>query len=236
MHEFSESDLGPLLLGAKGIWIDSLFMFGMVLNRHGEAADDDQAIGLMEEQLGIFKDVLQHENGLMQHADQWRLEFDTDVYWARGNGWVTASLADYLRVRLLRGDTDSQARGMFQNQVEGVLATQDPDSDMWWTVLNRPAEGDNYIETSAAALFAYGMSRAWRYGLAGDEALDAAIRAVGAVRGSVDVDQEGRKFVTGISAGTEPSTFEGYVSVPVQSDLNYGVGAVILALIETSGL
>ena len=49
-------------------------------------------------------------------------------------------------------------------------------------------------------------------------------------------DEEGKPVVTGISGGTDPSTFEGYVSVPLREDLNFGVGAVLLALIETSGL
>jgi len=36
--------------------------------------------------------------------------------------------------------------------------------------------------------------------------------------------------------GTSPSTFEGYTEIPLENDLNYGVGAAILALIERSGL
>ena len=101
---------------------------------------------------------------------------------------------------------------------------------------NRPAEGDNYLETSGSALFAYGLARAYRYGILGEDELAAAKRAVESVRSRVVDDDDGRPHVTGISIGTDPSTFEGYVSVPVTEDLNYGVGAVILALIETSGL
>ena len=70
----------------------------------------------------------------------------------------------------------------------------------------------------------------------GEEELDAAKRAVEAVKGAVVRDEQGRPFVTGVSDGTNPSTFEGYISIPVREDLNYGVGTVILALIETSGL
>ena len=229
--------LGPAGAEASpGIWIDSLFMFGMVLNRHGEASDDEEALALMAEQLAVFSEVLQHDGGFFQHADQSTDEFDTDVYWARGNSWVTASLADYLRVLLLRDERDGTAEQMFARQVEGIIATQDADSGLWWTVTNRPAEGDNYLETSGSALFAYGLARAYRYGILGEDELAAAKRAVESVRSRVVDDDDGRPHVTGISIGTDPSTFEGYVSVPVTEDLNYGVGAVILALIETSGL
>lgn len=229
--------LGPGLTEfSPGIWIDSLFMFGMVLNRHGEASDDEDALALMSEQLGVFSSVLQHESGFFQHADQWVLPFDTDIYWARGNSWVTASLADYLRVLLLRGESDAEAERAFARQVQGALTTQDAESGLWWTVTNRPGEGDNYLETSAPALFAYGMARAYRYGILGEEELAAAKRAVEGVRTRVVEDEQRRPLVTGISDGTEPSTFEGYAAVPVIDDLSYGVGAVILALIETSGL
>jgi len=216
------------------IWVDSLFMFGNVLTRQGELADDQGALTLMSEQLGIFSDLLQNENGLLVHAYGWPEDFDTDIYWARGNGWVTASLADYLRVRFLRDETDPDATRMFLSQVDGVLATQDPLSGMWWTVMNRP--GETYLETSATALFAYGIARAYRYGVLGQSELSAAKAAVEGVEGAVATDNQGRPYVTGISAGTSVSTFEGYAAIPLEDDLNYGVGATILALIETSGL
>jgi unsaturated rhamnogalacturonyl hydrolase len=232
IEEGGISHLG--VIDILSIWVDSLFMFGMVLTRHGELADDPDALALMSEQLSIFSELLQHENGLLVHAYGWPEDFDDDIYWGRGNGWVVASLADYLRVRFLRNEADPEALEMFQSQVEGVLATQDAVAGMWWTVMNRP--GETYLETSATALLAYGMARAYRYGLLGHQELDAAKRAVEAVKGAVRTDEQGRPYVTGISGPTGVSTFEGYAGIPVEDDLNYGVGATILALIETSGL
>jgi unsaturated rhamnogalacturonyl hydrolase len=222
-------------VAAPGIWLDSLFMFGMVLNREGDEFENDDALTLMEEQLGVFKSVLQSDQGLMVHADDWILDFDTDIYWARGNGWVVASLAEYLRVRQARGETDESALDMFDRIVAGALATQD-ESGMWWTVTNRPAEGDNYLETSAPALFAYGLARGYRYGPLGETERDAAKRAMEGVQDRIVLDDQERPIVTRISGGTEPGTFEFYVGIEEIDDLNYGVGAVILGLIETSGL
>lgn len=216
------------------IWVDSLFMFGMVLNRHGEIDDDAESLALMSEQLGIFQSILQDDNGLLVHADDWPYPFDTDIYWGRGNGWVTASLADYLRILLLRGESDPVASRMFEDHVNGVLETQDTPSGMWWTVMNRP--GETYLETSATALFAYGVARAYRYSLLGEGELDAAKRAMEAVENKVVTDGQGRPYVTEISGPTDVSTFEEYAAVPLEDDLSYGVGAVILGLIEISGL
>jgi len=226
------SHLGTLNI--KTLWLDSLFMFGMVLNRWGEYADDGAALDEMSDQLRIFADLLQDDSGLLVHAYGWPLDYDDDIFWARGNSWVTASTADYLRVRTLRHESDQDAAEILLAQIDGLLATQDTASGMWWTVLNRGDE--TYLETSATALIAYGMARAWRYGIVGDEVLDPVARALDGVRTMIVDDQDGRPVVTGISGPTGVGTFEDYATVTVQDDLSYGVGGAILALIETSGL
>ncbi len=221
-------------LGARSIWVDSVFMFGMVLTRWGELSGDASALDLLSEQMAIFAPRLQHENGLMQHADGWPGDVDNDIYWNRGNSWVTASLSDYLRVRLLRGESDAFVEKVFRDQVRGALALQDPETGLWWTIMNRP--GEIYQETSGPALFAYGIARAYRYGILGERELAAALRAVAGVKERIQPDEQGRPVVTGISFGTDPTNFEGYAKVEQSDDVHYGVGAAIMALIETSGL
>ena len=103
----------------------------------------------------------------------------------------------------------------------------------WWTVLNRP--GETYLETSAGALFAFGMARAWRNGLLGDEVLPAIAKAMVGVRSRL-VDGVDGPVVQGTSGPTSAGTFAEYSAVPQKDDILYGIGAVILSLIETSGL
>jgi unsaturated rhamnogalacturonyl hydrolase len=100
--------------------------------------------------------------------------------------------------------------------------------------MNRP--GEIYLETSASALFSYGIARAYRYGLVGEEELDAARRALDGIRAAIVEDDQGRPVVTGISGPTDVGTYESYAEVPLQEDISYGVGATILALVEMSGL
>ena len=147
---------------------------------------------------------------------------------------MTVSTADYLRARVLAEETDPQATQIFADQLQGILETQDPESGMWWTLMNR--EGEIYLETSATALFAYAIARAHRYGIVGEEELDAAFRAVDGVKEAIVDDENGRPVVTGISGPTDLGTYDFYAAVPLEEDLSYGVGAAILALVETSGL
>lgn len=108
--------------------------------------------------------------------------------------------------------------------------------------MSHPDEPDNYLETSASALFAYGLARAYRYGILGDAERKAAQKAVLGVQEMIVDDGDG-PIVTGVSIATDPwplrsptGGVDGYLDVPIEDDVNYGVGAVILALLETSGL
>jgi unsaturated rhamnogalacturonyl hydrolase len=179
-------------------------------------------------------DVLQEDSGLLRHADGWIAPQDPDVYWARGNAWVTAATFEYLRVRLARGETDRFALRAVRRQLDGAIATQDPDSGRWWTIMNRPDE--TYEETSATALFAYSMARGWRYSFVGDEVLEPMWAAVDGVLDKIERDGAGVPVVTDVSGPTTVGALRNYQLVPLVDDINYGLGATLLMLVEVSGL
>ncbi|MBW2507239.1 MAG: glycoside hydrolase family 88 protein, partial [Deltaproteobacteria bacterium] len=90
------------ILGNRpSVWLDSLFMFGMVLNRAAELPGYETRLDMMSEQSRIITGILQDDNGFMRHAQDWP-GYDESLYWARGNAWVVAALSDYLRIRLER--------------------------------------------------------------------------------------------------------------------------------------
>ncbi|MCC6527249.1 MAG: glycoside hydrolase family 88 protein, partial [Polyangiaceae bacterium] len=227
------SHFGTVNVFGATLWLDSLFMFGNVLVRWGEAAGDARALGEYGAQFDIFAALLQQSSGWFVHAAHWSGQ-DPDVYWARGNAWVTASGYEYLRVRTARGETDDAVAASLHAQVDAAVAAQDPATGLWWTVVNRP--GETYLETSASALFALGMARGIRAGLLDASyrpAVDAAMAGVGA---RIVDDALGRPVVTGISGPTTAGTFADYAAVELGDDISYGVGAVLFALVEVSGL
>ncbi len=225
--------LGSSDLLGVALWVDSLFMFGQPLVRLTLATGDPAPLNEMGKQVGIFIDRLQDANGFFHHATENALVQDPDVFWGRGNGWVVWALADYLRARQLRGETDAKAEAALLKLAWAVIASQDPTTGLWWTVLNRP--GETYLETSASALFAAGLARGWRIGVLPDNVLPVIAKAMAGVKTKIVKGPDGW-VVTGVSGPTNVGTFMTYQSVPVQDDLPYGIGAVVLALIETSGL
>ena len=216
------------------LWVDSLFMFGSVLTDQGELFDDGDALDELSKQLGIFSDLLQSPSGFFQHAYGWPSPQEDDVFWGRGNGWVAVSSYRYLRVRTNRFETDPDVAEMASKLIGAALQFQDPGTGLWWTVLNHP--GESYLETSAAALFACGMARGFRYGFLGDEVLPAIHAAMAGVDSRIMRDTQDRPVVTGISGPTGVNTLYGYAAIPLKEDLSFGLGAVIMALVETSGI
>ena len=155
---------------------------------------------------------------------------DPTVFWGRGNGWVTAVGYDYLRLRAELGGSDPGAEDILARQVEAIVAAQDPDSGLWWTVLDRP--GETYLETSASALFATGLARGRRAGFLGDEVRPVIEAALAGIATQIEADGT----VTGTSGPTTVGTFDDYAAVVVEDDIPYGAGTVMTALIESSGL
>jgi unsaturated rhamnogalacturonyl hydrolase len=224
---------GIYRLGRPSIWLDSLFMFGTVVNRWTEVTGDPEAIAVYREQLAIFSEVLQQDSGLFLHSDAVATP-DPVIYWARGNAWVTASGYDYLRVLRLQGQSDPAARAALSRQLDAVVATQDANSGRWWTLMTHP--GEVYEETSATALFAYGMARGWRYSYLDDDVLVPMWAAVDGVLEKIERNGTGQPVITDISGPTNAGDYATYANVALGDDISFGVGATLLMLVETSGL
>lgn len=222
--------LGVEDLFGISLWLDSLFMFGNVWVRWADYTGEIGWLDRFAEQWAIFTEHLQDPSGWMRHAHGWPGSQEPDVYWGRGNAWVTAVGYDYLRARDALASDDSALQASLDAQVDAIVAAQDPTTGLWWTVLNRP--GETYLETSASALFVTGLARGYRQGRLGAEILEVIDRALAGIETRIADDGT----VSGTSGPTTVGTFDDYASVPVEDDIPYGAGAVIMALIETSGL
>lgn len=228
------SHFGTLELFGAQLWADSLFMFGNVMTGWGALADDRELLDTYAEQYAIFARLMQQGPGFFVHAVYASFEQEPDVYWARANGWILAAGYEHASLRIDRGERSGRVEGPAARLAAAAIASQDAESGLWWTVLNRP--GETYLETSASALFAFGLARAWRYGLLGEEALGSVEAAVSAVVSRVTFDPRGVPTVTGISGPTSVGGFRYYANIPVGEDISFGIGATLLALTEASGL
>jgi len=212
-------------------WLDSLMMVAVPLALWGERTNAPAWIEEAAGQALIFAETMQDDSGWLVHASSGTQTPDT--FWARGNGWVMLAWHEILRVYRVRGESNPELEAVTEQLTDAILAAQDPDTGLFWTVVNRP--GDTYLETSSTALFAYGLARGLRYGYRDDGVRDAIAAAMAGIMTQIADGPDG-PVVSGISGPTSVGTYDYYAGVEVEDDLPYGLGAVILALVETSGL
>lgn len=154
-------------------------------------------------------------------------------YWGRGIGWLAMSMADVIGL-LPDGAGKDRMISMLQELLDGMLNYQDPDTGMWFNVIDRGTDlPDNRLETSATCMMAYTLMRAWNDGYGRDIYLEKGIQAFhGTVREKL-FEQNGRIHVrdTYLKSGVGESD-EYYCAEPYTTDEAKGTAALILAAAE----
>lgn len=138
------------------------------------------------------------------------------IIWSRAVGWYVWSLVETLGRFPKSHPGYERLLSYFKTVAKGLKDSQDPESHGWWLVMNEPYPGKegNYFESSAAAMFTYGLLAGLREGYL-DEA-EYAVTAADAYKGLID------DFVVENANGT--LTWEGTVEVgSLGSDASFKV-------------
>lgn len=214
-------------------WVDSLFHLVPTLMRYGAWKGDPGALSEGARQLLLFARFLSDPaTGLVTHAcnDSGSHEpvppFTERAFWARGNGWMLATLVDALAFLPLH-HPDREELLAFARRLEVSLGRVQAASGLFHTLLLDP---ESYQETAGSALILFGMARGVRLGLFG---AGTRARVLRGARGLWQiVRREGhRELVTGTSLGTNPVELL-YRWTPTAEQVSYGIGAWLLAATE----
>jgi unsaturated rhamnogalacturonyl hydrolase len=160
--------------------------------------------------------------------------------WARGMGWYLIALVDTLPYLPKSDPRRAVLTATLQRTAAAVVRAQDRDSGLWYQVLDKPGQPENYIESSSVLMFTYALAKGARLGYLPASDRTHALRAWNAIRKRfVQVTPEGSVIVTGtvthIGLGATPQddgSYAYYLHAPVVSDDPKGVGAFLLAATE----
>ncbi|MBI1788024.1 MAG: glycoside hydrolase family 88 protein [Acidobacteria bacterium] len=200
--------------GSHQLWVDTLYMACPLLAGLGFAGD-------AADQIVLYARHLQDpRTGLFHHMWDWRTNTRTTGPWARGNGWVLMSLADTIERMDRKHPSYAALQSIAAALASGLRAAQDREG-MWRTVLDDPA---SYPESSATAMFCYGLLKLVRLKVLPDSDSGMARRAWSALNETYVKDG----VVTGVSAGTDPQGPGYYRQRPVGTQ-TWGTGAYLMA-------
>ena len=92
------------------------------------------------------------ENGQSAHA------------WGRAMGWYMMALADVIEI-LPSGNDKAALSGLFIRLWQVLPQYADPETGLWYQVLDQPGREGNYLEATCNAMFAYSRLKGVRLGL-----------------------------------------------------------------------
>ena len=113
------------------------------------------------------------ETGLYYHGyDASRKIFWADpetgrsrCFWLRAVGWFSLALADLTEILPEEAPEREEIAGMFRELMESVAKFADPETGMYWQVMDQAGREGNYPETSGSSMIACSMLKGARLGV-----------------------------------------------------------------------
>ncbi|HEY5808477.1 MAG TPA: glycoside hydrolase family 88 protein [Povalibacter sp.] len=138
------------------LWLDDLYMSVPCLAQAGKLTGERRHYDDAAKQILQFSDrMFVKERGLFMHGWVQGMEYHPAFHWARANGWAFMAMVELLDV--LPEDHADRARilALFRAHAAGLMAQQGH-AGLWHQLLDRH---ESYEETSASAMFVFGLAR-----------------------------------------------------------------------------
>ncbi len=162
-------------------------------------------------------------------------------FWLRAMGWYCVALIDV--IDYMGGNSAAkELSDIFREAIEGIAQYSDPETGMFWQVIDRGGREGNYLETSGSSMIAYAMMKGARLGVldgsyakAGKRTFDGICRRYLSANENGELNLGGICLVAGL--GPENNTrrdgsYEYYISEPVVENDAKGVAPFVLCYTE----
>ena len=228
------------------MWLDGAYMaepfraeYAATFQQPADFDDIAKQLLLMDEHMRDAKTgLLRHgwdESKSMPWADK-TTGLSPEV-WARAMGWYEMALVDVLDWFPQDHPQRPALIAALNRTMAAVVKAQDPESGLWWQVMNHPGESGNYLEASASCMFTYALAKGVRMGyLPQTDEANAKRAWDGIQKHFVTANPDGTVTLHGtVKVGGLGGTpyrsgdFDYYVHEPVVDQDAKGVGAFLLA-------
>lgn len=231
------------------LWLDGVYMNTPFYARYGKVFNEPENFDDVVHQIVLVEQKTRDEaTGLLYHAyDDSRQQAWSNPqtghsphFWGRAMGWYAMALVDVLDFLPTDHAGRTDVLQILNRLVEAITKVQDPETGLWYQVLDQMGREGNYLEASASCMFAYTMIKA-----VNNQYIDILYKekAQKAFQGILDnlisYDDEGLinlNQVCGVAGlGGNPyrdGSYEYYVNEIIRSNDPKGVGPFILLSLE----
>ncbi|HXR49077.1 MAG TPA: glycoside hydrolase family 88 protein [Candidatus Limnocylindrales bacterium] len=233
------------------MWLDGLYMTEPFYAAYSKSFDEPADFNDVARQIRLADEhTYNPRTGLFYHgwdesqSQPWadRITGTSSNFWGRAMGWYAMAMVDVLDYFPTNHPARPQIIATFQKLCGGVVKYQDPQTCLWWQVVDQGHRKGNYLEATASSMFVYAMAKGINHGYLPRDYEPAVLKGYrGIIEHFIRDDGNGRSSLThccsvaGLGYGRDGS-FEYYIGEPVVDNDLKGVGPFILAGIEVQQL
>ncbi len=231
------------------MWLDGIFMACPLLAESGATFHRPELIDEACTQIQLIAGhTLDPKTGLFFHGyddskEQKWADKTTGLspnLWGRADGWYAAGIVDSLDNVPPEHPARPKLIAILKDFSAAIAKAQDPETHVWWQVLDQPKREGNYMESSASCMFVYALAKAARNHYIDESYIDVAKSGFDGIQKQfVEVDDKGLVtlkdtcLVAGLG-GTpyRDGSYEYYIHEKRGSNDPKGLGPFILASLE----
>jgi len=220
------------------LWLDGIYMSQPFLVRYGQMFGDekyteDEAV---KQILVYYKHLRDPKRGLLYHAydesgkQPWAdpVTHHSSFFWCRAIGWYGMAIVDILDV-LPKDHAGRKDLIKILDRLAGDLQRfQNPESGLWYQVVDKPKVAGNWEETSSSSMYTYILDVSVKRGYINKKYKRVAENGYKGVLSKVSTDADGLTHISDICEGTNVGDLNYYFTRKRNTDDFHGLGAFLL--------
>jgi len=231
------------------MWLDGIFMGSTFMVQYAKEFNAPEWYDVATAQTKmIYEKTLDPATGLLMHAwdescqQKWcNPETGQSQYpWSRAMGWYVMAILDILDYLPADHPDRDDLINILQKTCDALLKVRDPESGIWYQVLNYGGREGNYLEGSGSAMYIYVFAKGARLGYLDIKYREIAEKAFDDfIKELVTVDENGKVIIRNICGGCglggnpyRDGSYEYYINEKRFDNDTKGVAPFILAAIE----
>lgn len=222
------------------MWLDTLYMIGPYMTMYASKFEKPYFYEIIFQNMNLMRrNMTDPKTGLLYHA--WDDSKTTDwadkktglspIFWGRAIGWYAVSILDILDYIPKEHPRRQEFIDAEISIINALIKYQDENTGLWYQVVNRGDDPQNWHETSCSSLYTYSLSKAIRTGIIDKSYEKYMHKGYEGIINSLRI--EGDDLIVGnVCVGTWVGDYEFYLKrQTVENDL-HGMGAFLLMCTE----
>jgi len=231
------------------MWLDGLYMATPFLAQYGATYNEPDLFDEAVKQIYLIdKNTWHEEKGLFYHGwDESREQKWADPLtglspnvWGRAMGWLSMALVDALDYIPENHPGREEVLRVTHKMAEAVARYQDPETGLWWQVVDQGGREGNYLESSVSSMFTYFLVKGAKKGYIDQKYLQNARKGYnGILENLIRKESDGTISITNVCAvaglGGNPyrdGTYEYYINEEKRDNDPKAVSPFIMASVE----